>query len=79
MMEDLLKNPHVLSEEEIEEFANYQIKKLSEISEMTYDDAYKFLKSCQQIYAEAVKHLGHNAVIEMSKEQVKFVLDEYDY
>ena len=75
LIESLIANPRVLSEDEIEEYANVLVKEMAD-KEATYGNAYLCLKAHTQVFKEAVYHLGHNAVIEMGANPVKFVLNE---
>ena len=76
MIESLINNPRKLSDREIEEYANDLVKLMSEKG-MTYDRAWMCMNSHKQVFKEAIAHLGHNAVIEMKDNPVKFLLDEY--
>lgn len=74
MIEGLLKNPRVLTDDDVEKYANDLVKKVAEHG-MNYQDAFDILKGHSRVYREAVYHLGHNAAIELKDSKVTFSLD----
>lgn len=76
MLRELMENPRVLSEEEIEKFANELVKDMGK-NDMTYEQAYKYFVACQQVFDEAKHHLGHNAALEMGDKGISFMLEGY--
>jgi len=72
-IDQLMQNPHKLTYEEQEKYADHLVKHLSG---MTYEQAWWLLDGHKKIYDEAVKHLNHNAAIEMRSNPIKYVLEE---
>ena len=73
MIDQVLKAPRKLGYEEIEKYADMVVKMLSD-KNMTYEQAWWVLKGHEEVMEEAIKHLNHNAAMEMRSNPIKFVL-----
>ena len=75
MIQELIENPHEIGYHQKERLADHMVKTLANKG-MTYMQAWEVLDGHVKIIEEAIKHLNHNAGIEMKDNQVRFVLPE---
>lgn len=73
MIDSIMNNPRELGYHEIEKMADDMLRMFAK-NGMTYDQAWKIIKSHKEVFEEASKHLNHNAAVEMKAHPVKFVL-----
>lgn len=70
----LVEMPRMLSYDEIEEMADGVVMQLAQQPGMNYDKAYKVIDSHARIFDEALKHLNHNAAMEMQSNPINYML-----
>lgn len=74
LIDSIVQNPRELGYNEQEDMADSIIEMISRMPNMTYERAYKVIKSHYELYKEALSHLNHNAAMELRDNPVVYSL-----